>query len=275
MGISAQILILPGIDTVFGFALFFATATAIAAWFATSSPRLSYFGVQMALSFYFVNLSDSHIETDLSIARDKVAGVFLGVLAMGLVFDRFGTKSDAEQLQKLLVRNVRMLAQLVASPMRYEAAAVVQRRLLRGQINDNFAAMDSQVDAVRFEVEFRGRREGDLGECAQIQNIQPWLRSIYLLRLALDSHRSRRETGSQLSPDQDAALAHFLSGCSDRLMHIAAWIAREENQPAPIGDDSIRPIGQAFESGTSADLRVIDDICQKMGASLLMLSNVC
>ena len=112
LGISAQILILPGIDSIFGFALFFAAGTAIAAWFATSSPRLSFFGVQMALSFYFVNLQDFHIQTDLTIARDKVIGVLLGILAMGFIFDRFGTKSDAEQLQKLLVRNVRMLAQL-------------------------------------------------------------------------------------------------------------------------------------------------------------------
>jgi multidrug resistance protein MdtO len=58
LGISAQILILPAIDSIFGFALFFAAGTAIAAWFATSSPRLSYFGVQMALAFYFVNLQD-------------------------------------------------------------------------------------------------------------------------------------------------------------------------------------------------------------------------
>jgi multidrug resistance protein MdtO len=51
LGISAQILIVPAIDSVFGFALFFAAATAIAAWFATSSPRLSFFGVQIALAF--------------------------------------------------------------------------------------------------------------------------------------------------------------------------------------------------------------------------------
>ena len=100
MGISAQILILPGIDSIFGFALFFAAGTAIAAWFATSSPRLSFFGVQMALSFYFVNLQDPHIETDLTIARDKAMGVLLGILAMGFVFDRFGAKSDEEQLQQ-------------------------------------------------------------------------------------------------------------------------------------------------------------------------------
>jgi multidrug resistance protein MdtO len=229
----------------------------------------------MALSFYFVNLSDSHIETDLSIARDKVAGVFLGVVAMGLVFDRFGTKSDAEQLQNLLVRNVRMLAQLVAGPMRNETAAVAQRRRLRSQINDNFAAMDSQIDAVRFEFEFRGRREGDLAECARIQGIQPWLRSIYLLRLALDSPHARRESSSSLTPDQDEALAHFLKRCGDQLMHVAAWIAREENEPAPISDDFIQSIRQAFESGASPDLQVIDDICQKISVSLLMLSNAC
>jgi multidrug resistance protein MdtO len=58
LGISAQILILPGIDTIFGFALFFAAATAIAAWFATSSLRLSFFGVQMALAFYFAGCPD-------------------------------------------------------------------------------------------------------------------------------------------------------------------------------------------------------------------------
>ncbi len=117
LGISAQILILPAIDSIFGFALFFAAGTAIAAWFATSSPRLSFFGVQIALAFYFVNLQDFQIQTDLTIARDKVVGVLLGILAMGFIFDRFGTKSDVEQLQKLLVRNVRMLAQLGVCPV--------------------------------------------------------------------------------------------------------------------------------------------------------------
>ena len=179
MGISAQILILPGIDSIFGFALFFAAGTAIAAWFATSSPRLSYFGVQMALSFYFVNLQDSHVQTDLTIARDKVVGVLLGILAMGFIFDRFGTKSDEEQLQKLLVRNVRMLAQLGVCPVvRGKGIAASQISRLRSQINDNFASLESQMDAVRFEFEFRHRREEDVAECERIQRAQPALRSI-------------------------------------------------------------------------------------------------
>ena len=276
MGISAQILILPAIDSIFGFALFFAAGTAIAAWFATSSPRLSFFGVQMALSFYFVNLQDSHVQTDLTIARDKVIGVLLGILAMGFIFDRFGTKSDAEQLQKLLVRNVRMLAQLGVCPVvRDRAIAVSQIGRLRSQINDNFASLESQTDAARFEFEFRHRREEDIAECERIQRAQPELRSIFLLELSLLSHRGRREIDSELTQHQNQALDHFLNEYSDELMHIAAWIAHEEDAPARITDDSIRRLQQAFEDHSSPNSQGITDICQKMVSSLRILRNRC
>ena len=276
MGFSAQILILPAIDSVFGFALLFAAGTALAAWFATSSPRLSFFGVQMALSFYFVNLQDSHIQTDLTIARDKVIGVLLGILAMGFIFDRFGTKSDTEQLRKLLVRNVRMLAQLAVCPVtRVKAVAVSQFSRLRSQINDNFAGLESQVDAARLEFEFRHRREEDVVECARIQTAQPALRSIYLLELSLFSHRGRGAMDSALTPQQTQALDRFLGEYSDEMMHIAAWIAHEEEAPAPVGDVSIQRLEQTFESRHSPNSQAISDICRKMVYSLRMLCNQC
>lgn len=276
MGLLAQMWILPGIDSIFGFALLFATGTAIAAWFATSSPRLSFFGVQIALAFYFVNLQDSHIETDLTISRDKVVGVLFGILAMGLVFDRFGAKSDAEQLQKLLVRNVRMLAQFgTCLAVGTGAGNASQISRLRSQINENFASLESQMDAVQFEFEFRRRREEDIAECGRIQRVQPWLRSIYLLELTLLSHRGRQEMDSELTEHQNQVLDHFLSEYSDRLAHIATWIAREEGMPALIGDDSIQLLRQTFESQISPNLQTIDDICRKMAAYFLMLREGC
>jgi len=276
MGLSAQILILPDLDSVFGFALLFATGTAIAAWFATSSPRLSFLGVQMALAFYFVNLQDSHIETDLTIARDKVAGVLLGILVMGFVFDRFGTKSDAELMKKLLAQNLRMLAQFVAIPLTpHEATANSQIRRLRSQINESFASLESQADAVRFEFEFRGRGAEGIAQCWRIQNAQPALRSIYLLALSLLSHRRRPDTDSQLTQEQDRALGDFLNELSNKLTHIAAWIAHEEGPPAPIDDDSLRLLQRPFENHASQNSRAIDAICQKMIASFLMLRNAC
>jgi multidrug resistance protein MdtO len=276
LGISAQILILPGIDSIFGFALFFAAATAIAAWFATSSPRLSYFGAQIALAFYFVNLQDAQIQTDLTIARDKVLGVLLGILAMGFIFDRFGTKSDAERLQKLLVRNIRLLAQLGVCPViRDRAIAVSQISRLRSQINENFVSLESQMDAVRFEFEFRRRREQDVAEWERIQRAQPALRSIFLLELTLLAHRGRREIDSELSQHQNQALGDFLGAYNRELMHIAAWVAHEEDAPVPITDDAIRQLRQAFEDHSSPNSQAIADICQKMDASLLTLRNQC
>jgi multidrug resistance protein MdtO len=274
LGISAQILILPGIDSVFGFALFFAACTAIAAWFATSSPRLSFFGVQIALAFYFVNLTDFQIQTDLTIARDKVVGVLLGILAMSFIFDRFGTKSDRDQLQNLLVRNVRMLAQLAVCPViGHRGIAVSQLSRLRSQINDNFAGLESETDAAQFEFAFRQRRAQDIAECERIQRAQPALRSVYLLELSLLSHRGRREIDSQLTQDQTQALGRFLNEFSDKLMHIAAWIAHEEEAPARFTDDSIRLLQQAFEHRSSQNSQAITDICQKMASSLLLLRN--
>jgi multidrug resistance protein MdtO len=313
LGISAQILILPAIDSIFGFALFFAAATALAAWVATSSPRLSYFGVQMAISFYFVHLQGSEIQTDLTVARDKVIGVLLGILAMGFIFDRFGTKSDAQQLQKALVQNIRLLAQVAVCPMiGNKAAAVSKLNLLRSEINDNFASLTSQMDSVQFEFEFRQRRDENVFEWQRIETAQPALRSIYLLEYSLLSYRGRPEIASQLSQGQNHALDHFLIEYSNALTHIASQIemkatkkekvrlerielekighggagrqkhenvadegiAREDAAPGS-SDDSIRQFQQTFEPSASPSLQVIADICQKMATSLVMLRSRC
>ncbi len=151
------------------------------------------------------------------IARDRVIGVFLGILAMGFIFDRIGTNSDAEQLQKLLVRNVRMLSLLaVCSVIRDKAVANSQINRLRSQSNDNFASLESQADSVRFE--FRHRRQEDVAECERIRRAQPALRSSYLLELSLLSHRARRDIDSELTQQQNRALDHFLNEYSDELM---------------------------------------------------------
>ena len=62
--------------------------TAVAASIATSSSRLSYAGVQFALAFYLIHLSDFSIQTNLAMGRDRILGVLLGTTMMWLVFER-------------------------------------------------------------------------------------------------------------------------------------------------------------------------------------------
>lgn len=75
LGMGSQIFILPYLDSIVGFALLLIAVTAFAAWFMTSSPRLSYFGIQVAVAFYLINLREFKIQTSLEVARDRVVGI--------------------------------------------------------------------------------------------------------------------------------------------------------------------------------------------------------
>lgn len=271
MGIPAQILILPYIDSVFQFALVFAAGTAIAAWFASASPRLSYFGLQMALPFYFINLSGFQAQTDLVVARDAVIGVLLGILAMGFIFDRFWAKSAADQMQDSMKQNLRMLAQLAAAAAECDRAkAMPQIWLLRSRIDDSFNGLTSHMDAVLFQ--FGAHREKDLSARELLRLTEPTLRSIYVGELELLEFRWRRGIGSELTPQQNEALTHFLDEYSDELMLIAALIAHEADAaPACMAANSIRLLRRAFEDHLSPTSQAITSICQEMVSSVLML----
>jgi multidrug resistance protein MdtO len=62
--------------------LLLVAVSAFAAWFMTSSPRLSYFGIQVAVAFYLINLSEFKLQTSLEVARDRVIGILFGLCVM-------------------------------------------------------------------------------------------------------------------------------------------------------------------------------------------------
>jgi multidrug resistance protein MdtO len=79
--------VLPSLDSIVGFTLLFAVVSAVAAWFVTSSPRLNYFGRQMALAYYLTMFQGFGASTSLGTSRDRLMGILLGLLVMWLVFD--------------------------------------------------------------------------------------------------------------------------------------------------------------------------------------------
>ena len=183
-GIGAQIFILPEIDSISGFTVLFATVTAVAAWIATSSTRLSYAGVQIAFSFYLVHLSDFSIQTDLTVARDRILGVLLGVTMMWLVFERLFPRSAADEMVRIFVVNLRLLAALASTNARADdPASILKIRRQREEIYRHFGEVTAQSDAVPFETG-PGRRS-DLAARDRIRHWQAFLRSFYLLEAPL------------------------------------------------------------------------------------------
>lgn len=217
-GIGSQVLILPMLDTIVGFTVLFVVVTIVAAWVGTSSPRLSYFGQQIALAFYLIHLQEFFPQTNLAVARDRVVGVGLGLVMMWLVFDSLGSKPAARVMRELFVKNVRLLAQL-AQPWRDGGAAdLKQIRALRDTISANFGSVNSQADAVLFEL--GPCRERDLRLRERLLAWQPRLRSVFLLQVGLLQYRTAIQP-ADLPPEILSAQQEFDHQASTVLQQMA------------------------------------------------------
>jgi multidrug resistance protein MdtO len=151
-GMGAQIFVLPHLDSITGFTVLFAIVAAVSAWIATATPRLSYFGVQVAFAFYLIHLQEFSPQTNLAIARDRVVGVLLGLMSMWLIFDHLWMKDALQEMQEGFARNLQRLAELIELARQPANEEVARRALQLGdQINAEFNAVKAQSDAVIFE----------------------------------------------------------------------------------------------------------------------------
>jgi multidrug resistance protein MdtO len=222
LGIGSQIFILPHLDSITGFTLLFLAVTIPATWIATSGPRLSYCGVQILIAFYLINLSEFRVQTSLEPGRDRVIGIFLGLLMMWLVFDQLWGVPAVVQMKKQFVSNLRSLAQFTNEPSSGNLKLDIERSYaLRERINDNFDAVRASGDGV--VLEFGPSREQGLAWRNRIINCQTQLRILFLTRIALWKYRAQLpgfELPEPLRMEQrafDRQAAKVLDGIADRI----------------------------------------------------------
>ena len=89
------------------------TMSAVFAWVATSSERLAYAGMQMALAFYLDILQGYGPATDLTVLRDRMAGMLLGNVLMSVVFSVIWPVTAAAQAREALANALRASAALL------------------------------------------------------------------------------------------------------------------------------------------------------------------
>jgi multidrug resistance protein MdtO len=187
-GLGAQIFVLPYIDSISGFTVLFAVVTAIAAWISSSSSRLSYAGLQIALAFYLINLSEFSIQTSLALGRDRAIGVLLGISMMWLIFERLYPRPAADEMIRIFILNLRLMAELITiSPSGTDTAAIVKIRKQRDQVYRYFGDVNAQADAVPFET--GPGRAADMAARDRIRRWQSSLRTFYLLETPLIQFR--------------------------------------------------------------------------------------
>jgi multidrug resistance protein MdtO len=93
-----------------------------AAWVATSSELLSYAGMQIAFAFFLGILQGYAPATDLTVLRDRVAGILLGNIVITIVFSSFWPQSARSGIRAALAEALRAIGELIRQPHNAEEA---------------------------------------------------------------------------------------------------------------------------------------------------------
>jgi multidrug resistance protein MdtO len=250
IGMGSQIFILPYLDSIAGFTILFVVVTAFASWFMTSSPRLSYFGVQIAVAFCLIHLQSFAIESSLAIARDRVVGILFGLIMMWFVFDQLWGASAVSDMKRAFLSAVRLLAQLAREPTSKDYKAAAERSYsLRDAINNNFDNVRAAADGVLFE--FGPSRQQDLAWRNKFRQWQPQLQLLFIAEIALWKYRAGLP-GFELPQTAGAAQRAF----DDELARALEAIAdRIEGRPSQVGlfEESLASLERAVSASEGSE----------------------
>jgi multidrug resistance protein MdtO len=245
-GIGAQMFILPNIDSIGGFTVLFLAVVTVAAWFATSSPRLSYFGVQIVVAFCLVNLPEFKIQTSLVVARDRVVGILLGLVMMWLFYDQLWSAPAGVEMKRAFVSALRLLAQFAREPVSNDPGTAIERSYaLRETINAHFDKVRSLADGVLFE--FGSSRQRDLAFRDRIRAWQPQLRTLFLMRIASLKYRLQLP-GFELPEAIRVSQQEYDDRSAEILEDIADRIEGKAHEVRPTPKDSLGPLEQSINA---------------------------
>lgn len=221
-GMGSQIFILPHVSSIWGFTVLFIVVTALSAWVMTSTPRLSYFGMQMALAYYLIHLQEFAFQSSLAIARDRVVGVLFGLIMMWFVFDQLWSAPAWVAMKKTFVESVRLLAQLAREPLSADLRIATDRYYsLRDTLSQDADSVRAAGDGV--VLEFGASREEGLAWRRRILAWEPQLLILYLTQVGLWKYRAKLhgyelpESVRLRQKEFDDQTANMLDSMADRI----------------------------------------------------------
>jgi multidrug resistance protein MdtO len=116
------VFVLPHLTDIGQLCLLIAAVSLGAAWVATSSELLSYAGMQIAFAFFLGILQGYAPATDLTVLRDRIAGILLGNVVITIVFSSFWPQSARSGVRAALAESLRAIGELIRQPRNAEEA---------------------------------------------------------------------------------------------------------------------------------------------------------
>jgi len=110
------VFVLPHLTDIGQLCLLIAAVSVGAAWVATSSELLSYAGMQIAFAFFLGILQGYAPATDLTVLRDRVAGILLGNIVITIIFSSFWPQSARSGVRAAISEALRAIGQVIRQP---------------------------------------------------------------------------------------------------------------------------------------------------------------
>jgi multidrug resistance protein MdtO len=110
------VFVLPHLTDIGQLCLLIGAVSVGAAWVATSSELLSYAGLQIAFAFFLGILQGYAPATDLTVLRDRVAGILLGNIVTTIVFSTFWPQSARSGMRAALAEALRAIGEVIRQP---------------------------------------------------------------------------------------------------------------------------------------------------------------
>jgi uncharacterized membrane protein YccC len=107
------VFVLPHLTEIGQLCLLIGGVSAGAAWVATSGPLLSYAGMQIAFAFFLGVLQGYAPATDLTVLRDRIAGILLGNIVITVVFSSFWPESARSGVRAALAEALRAIGAVI------------------------------------------------------------------------------------------------------------------------------------------------------------------
>jgi multidrug resistance protein MdtO len=116
------VFVLPHLTDIGQLCLLIAVVSVGAAWVATSSELLSYAGMQIAFAFFLGILQGYAPATDLTVLRDRIAGILLGNIVITIVFSSFWPQSARSGVRAAIAEALRAIGEVIRRPRNAEEA---------------------------------------------------------------------------------------------------------------------------------------------------------
>jgi multidrug resistance protein MdtO len=110
------VFVLPHLTDIGQLCLLIAVVSMGAAWVATSSELLSYAGMQIAFAFFLGVLQGYAPATDLTVLRDRIAGIVLGNIVITIVFSSIWPQSARSAVRGALADALRAIGDVIRRP---------------------------------------------------------------------------------------------------------------------------------------------------------------